>query len=961
MQLTFFLCFLSFSSLLLGQGWERTYGGTGLELGYGVLQTANGDFISCGYNTSFGNNGEEAIYLVRTDIDGTTIWERTHAFENSRTYGQAIIETTDGNYMVAGYILHNSEDENIFLLKVTPDGDIIWSSTIEGPGRDFGFRVIETADNGFAIVGETRDLLSDQRDIYFVKTDSNGDEEWSKRIGDVLFDIAFSVVQNSSGEYILAAYETTIEPSDTTREAVLIKTDQFGEVLDRYSLGETVVASGADVLITNDGGYVAAVYNESGVFLKKLDANGAQDWEKLMPDLTILPGAPLILNPNNGYTIVGNFQDTGQNESDLRIIKTDENGDVLWDKTLGSPINDDVGLGVCNAQGNGYGIIGYTRSFGAGFFDFYLLHTDSLGNTLNNFISGNVFYDLNENCDADAGEFGLNDWLLEVIADDNSITYYGLTDEDGNYEIAVKSGSYTFNLVPINAYWSTTCGNSFNLSLSGPYDTVMVDFPLHAVYDCPLMEVDISTPFLRRCFDNRYKVEYCNDGTVLGEDVEVEVELDEYLIFNDASVNWTNVGNVYTFEIGDVEVNECGNFYIDVTVDCDSTLLGQTHCVEAHITPDSSCIPPLQCWDGGSIELRAACEEDSIRFSIKNVGTAPISQLSEYIIIEDHIILRVEPFGETIEPDSTIFILEPADGHTLRMIAEQPTCHPGDSIPTAAVEGCGQVDDSEISLGYLTQYYENDGNPWISIDCQENIGSWDPNDKRGFPKGYEEAHYIEANQDLEYIIRFQNTGTDTAFRVVIRDTISEWLDIRDIQVGASSHEYDFEVYGSNILKFTFDNINLPDSTTNEVASHGFVKFRIAQQIDNPLGTVIHNKAAIYFDYNEPIITNETMHTIGDEFIKVSYQDVFVPGVSIKLYPNPFTELTTFEISYENGMSPDFETKTFHLFDLYGRLVRSEQFDGNKFQFQRNGLATGLYFFEIENNKELIIGGKLIAH
>ncbi len=960
-QLILILCFLTICTALSGQGWERTFGGSDLDIGGDVLQTSNGDIIGVGRSASFDNAAETSLYLVRTDTDGNTIWEHTYPITDTRIFGQSITSVSDGNYLATGYLRYADESEDVFLTKINPDGEEIWTSIIEAPGKDRGFQAIESSDGGFAIVGWTEDIISAQRDIYLLKTDANGNQQWSKKIGQSLFDTGFSLIQNINGEYIIAGYKETMpSPTDTIREAVLEIRSTFGEPVDIFTLGEAPISSGADVLLNDDGSYTTAFYNiDTTVSLIKVSNTGIIEWSEVIADLDIFNSSSLVKTPDGGFTLTGSVLE--DNVRNLKIVKTDNQGNIEWARTHGGLTNNDEGLAICNTQGEGFGLIGYTRSFGAGSFDMYLLKTDSLGNTLNNFITGNVFYDLDESCDLDPGEYGLNDWLIEAVG--NTKTYYGLSNEDGNYEIAVEEGDYTLNLILLNAYWQN-CENNIPISLSGSYDTTVVDFPLQSLIDCPYMEVDISTPFLRRCFENRYTVSYCNQGTISAENVEIEVVLDEYFTFLDATnSNYTIDGNTYTFDIGNVGVNECNTFYIDVLLDCDSTLLGQTHCVEASITPDSICTPPLACWDGGSVELDANCEGDSVRFTVKNVGTANVAQSLEYIVIEDHVILFQRPIDQDIEPDSSIFILQAVAGQTIRIEVDQPPCHPGNSTPTVTVEGCGEVDDEDISLGYLTQYYEDDSNPNISVDCQENIGSWDPNDKRGFPKGYEDQHYIEANTELDYHIRFQNTGSDTAFRVVIRDTLSEWLDIRDVQAGSSSHSYDLEIYGSNILKFTFLNIDLPDSTTNEIASHGFVKFRIAQQLDNPEGTIIKNSAAIYFDYNEPVITNETFHTIGENYIEIlSYDDIFTPGVHVKYYPNPFDQETTFEISYDNEyVIPDFETKTFHLFDVQGREIRQEQFDGNKFQFQRNGLATGLYFFEIEAKNKLIIGGKLIAH
>ncbi|MEZ4956293.1 MAG: hypothetical protein R2825_22230 [Saprospiraceae bacterium] len=95
----------------------------------------------------------------------------------------------------------------------------------------------------------------------------------------------------------------------------------------------------------------------------------------------------------------------------------------------------------------------------------------------------------------------------------------------------------------------------------------------------------------------------------------------------------------------------------------------------------------------------------------------------------------------------------------------------------------------------MIQYPLNDADPFVDTDCRENTGSYDPNDKTGFPLGIDEDHFILKNTDIEYLIRFQNTGTDTALTVVIRDTLSPYLDPTSIEMGGGSHAFRYEIYG----------------------------------------------------------------------------------------------------------------------------------------------------------------------
>ncbi|MBK8228272.1 MAG: DUF11 domain-containing protein [Flavobacteriales bacterium] len=139
-------------------------------------------------------------------------------------------------------------------------------------------------------------------------------------------------------------------------------------------------------------------------------------------------------------------------------------------------------------------------------------------------------------------------------------------------------------------------------------------------------------------------------------------------------------------------------------------------------------------------------------------------------------------------------------------------------------------------------------------------GSYDPNDKTATTSSRwsNSLYYIDVDEWIDYTIRFQNTGTDTAFTVVITDTLPATLDAGSITVGAGSHPFTWELQAGGTLKCYFVNILLPDSNVNEPLSHGFVSFRIRPQLPLLPGTVIENTGNIYFDYNPPVITEPSV-------------------------------------------------------------------------------------------------------
>ena len=291
------------------------------------------------------------------------------------------------------------------------------------------------------------------------------------------------------------------------------------------------------------------------------------------------------------------------------------------------------------------------------------------------------------------------------------------------------------------------------------------------------------------------------------------------------------------------------------------------------------------------------------------------------------------------------------------MTVQQVPNNPRSTFATAFVEGCRSNSTAPFSTGNATAFPDADGDAAIDIQCLAIQGSYDPNDKTGYPTGTGTSRLIGQNTDIEYLIRFQNTGNDTAFTVVLRDTLPTQLDGTSIEPGASSHPYTWNLEGKGVLTFAFDNIRLLDSFRNEPKSHGFVKFRIKQKKDLPIGTKIENQAAIYFDFNAPVITNRTLHTIAKDLLLLTatVDHLADNKIRIKVFPNPFSNATTFE------MDPSASEGIFELFDLNGQVLRREKFENNRFEFQRQDLRTGVFIFKISTTDGRLIGnGKIVA-
>lgn len=225
-----------------------------------------------------------------------------------------------------------------------------------------------------------------------------------------------------------------------------------------------------------------------------------------------------------------------------------------------------------------------------------------------------------------------------------------------------------------------------------------------------------------------------------------------------------------------------------------------------------------------------------------------------------------------------------------------------------------------------------------SLDSVEVIASFDPNDKQVWPSGNIDL----SDELLTYRIRFQNTGTDTAFNIFIMDTLSSHLDPATFEFLTASHNCIPEIINNNILKFTFPNIMLVDSTRNEPLSHGFVNFRIKQNPNNEYGDVINNTAGIYFDYNEPVITNTVSSSIVQDLNSI--QEFKLSDLSV--YPNPAKNAFTIDL----GGS---KTGEIQIVDAMGRIVYKNEFNGkSKLEINSSNWEKGIYMIRMITNDEV---------
>ena len=491
--------------------------------------------------------------------------------------------------------------------------------------------------------------------------------------------------------------------------------------------------------------------------------------------------------------------------------------------------------------------------------------------SLYNQVSGYLYKDDSQNCLYNTTELG-----LPYIVKANQ--QYALANDSGKYDIFLKD-SIQYLIQPLfferfqNAI-NSVCPPNYSIFIDSTWskDSSGFDFGFD-IEPCPILKVEIASNRRRRCAKNSTYIKYCNEGFADEDSVVVKVQFPQYVEFISADHAFTiDQDSNYVFEIGNLSQGECGMIHIFDSVSCISGITGLVQCTKAWIIPENTCLEALDTitnWDKSSVKVEGSCINDSIvRFVIYNTGeqgNGDMQGTSEYRIYVDNTLSYTGTF-QLLGEDSLVLEIE-ANGQTIRLEADQRPGHPGNSKPRETVEGCGNG-GQPINFNMPLQVASNDEDITVEEHCLSIIDSYDPNDKNVQPSGIGSDKYVQPNTMLDYVIQFQNTGTDTAYNVVIIDTLDMNLDISTLQWGVSSHSYELTVTGTGnpVLTFTFENINLPDSTTDELNSQGFIKFKIKPYNTLSNGTVISNDADIYFDFNEPITTNDAWVTIFDTTI-----------------------------------------------------------------------------------------------
>ena len=871
----------------------------------------------------------------------------------------------------------------LFLASVTEKSiaqETIWEKTLGGSLADNLKSVIPTLDGGYVLSGTSSSPVSGEKtentngdeDFWIVKLDSIGNIQWQNSIGGVIDDRTPVIRQNPDGTYIVGGSSMSGISGDKTEQAIgdfdywVLKLDGSGNILWQNTIGGSQLDMLTDIKRTSDGGYFIAGYSNSSVsgdktenspgnfdfWIVKLDGNGNIQWQNTIGgtggdwpfSLDECVDGSFIIG-GNSYSPVGfDKSEPPRGGIDYWVVKIDVNGNKLWDRTFGGVFAEQLlstrqtSDGGFIVAGSSYSGISFDKTVpNSGGQDLWLVKLDPNGNPL-----------------WQNGYGGTDDDVAVVIHEKDDKFFIGVYSNSGigGQKTELGQGLLDYWIICTdstgNIFWQNTIGGSgsdlftdLNLTpdgnlIAGGYSSSPVSGDKT---DISRGSTDFWIMKLTEQFNLATGVVYADLNLNNTRDPS-EPAIAHHKIED-------NAGGRQTYSLNNGHYNmpffQPGNSTVSAEAITYFTSSPANHLVSLATMPLIDSLNHFAFQPNGTINDLCLTITPTTAFrpgfnasyviSYENVGTTAINNASVVFYPDNNLTFvssNVTP--SSIFPDSVIW-----------NISTLTPFQTGNMVVTVNVN-TGVPIGTVINSGAVIYPVAGDANPGCNTHYWEVAvtGSFDPNDilvNRDTLYNYE----ISNPPYLEYIIRFQNTGNDTAFTVKILNP----LDITKVQLNtlefvASSHPVDMRfVYHERNMEFLFSNILLPDSNVNEPMSHGFVRYRIKPKTTLAVGDTIRNNAHIYFDFNEPIATNTAI-------TKVVLPTGMAAAVAVadwNVFPNPSSGDVKVSFTLRKDAAVEME-----MFNAVGQMIHSQKASYQAGNYQMKiamaELPKGVYFMKL---------------
>ena len=356
---------------------DLTLGGKDFDINTSIVQTSDKGYILAGGTKSKGK-GNFDVWVIKLNSSGDMVWDKTFG-DTGNDAAYSIIQTLDGGYILAGYISKGASNRDIWVIKLNSKGDKVWDKKFGGAFEYESRSIIQTSDGSYILAGHTTNKNS-VYSSWVIKLNSKGDKVWDKTFGNGVIDhLAKSIVKTSDGGFAVTGYINTNAGNDV----FVIKLNDKGDKVWDKTFGDIGNDGVESIIQTSDGGFALAGYITSffNSWVIKLNKSGDKIWDKKLGGNGADIVNSIIQTSDGGYALAGfkEHKGSGIDYHDFRVIKLDGSGAKVWDKTFGGNGTDSAKSIIQNSDGN-YTVTGSTKSKGAGEYDVWLIKLDSQGN-----------------------------------------------------------------------------------------------------------------------------------------------------------------------------------------------------------------------------------------------------------------------------------------------------------------------------------------------------------------------------------------------------------------------------------------------------------------------------------------------------------------------------------------------------------------------------------------------------
>ncbi|HQW17716.1 MAG TPA: T9SS type A sorting domain-containing protein [Bacteroidia bacterium] len=847
----------------------------------------------------------------------------------------SIQQTSDGGYILGGNsnsLISGDHTEpshglgDYWVLKLDATGNIQWQNTIGGDFDDDLRYIQQTTDGGYILGGFSESSISGDKtensqgnfDYWVIKLYPSGNIQWQNTIGGNDVDWLQSIQQTIDGGYILGGWSVSDISGDKTEnnhdstlthpDYWVVKLDAMGNIQWQNTIGGNSMDQLTSIQQTADGGYILSGWSYSNIsgdktensigvsdyWVVKLDSIGNIQWQNTIGG-NLHEVSPIIKQTTDGGYILGGYSGSGisgdKTESnnggeDYWVLKLDTIGNIQWQNTIGGKFVDQLSS-IQQTTDGGYILGGLSMSNISGdktenchgLSDYWVLKLDDIGNI---------------------------QWQNTIMGIERDELYSVHQTTDGGYILGGNSDSYISDDKTTyprgnDDYWVIKLTDKFNVINGKLYNDVNNN-TIQDAGEAGLTNIMITEQNTGRIVFSEQYGKYRLTVLDSGNFATYSAPLNYY-----NSVPLVNTAYFNSF----LQVDSLNDFAFQPN--------GVFNDVCVKLTP---------------VSLFRSGFDATYNISFVNNGTTTLSPTVIFFPDANVSFTSANVTPVSVTTDSVVWNIGALTPFQSGNIVVTVNVHTGLPI--------GSLINSSVRIEPVA----GDANPGCNYSSWEvfTTGSFDPNDIL-VSRDTLFTTEIPNPPYLDYIIRFQNTGNDTAFNVKILNPLdTNKLQLNTLEYVASSHPVNINfIYHERNMEFKFDNILLPDSNVNEPLSHGFIHYRVKPKTTLQHNDTIKNIAAIYFDFNDPVITNTATTRVVLPTGIASYQS----AENIQLFPNPAqTEL---------NLQHTTAVEKIQVIDILGKNVFEKNINSQQYlKINISQFQNGVYFIKAYSTQGVVV-------